>query len=177
MRKKFKFTLILESISDATEDIEDALYESGCSDALVWTRNGCVFLDFTREARSMDAAVTSAIDNVEGSGIGVTVGGIAPAPLVTQSMIAERLGVTREAVRLWTSGRRGRSVFPAPVTISGKGTAYWDWISVLRWRADEGYDIPDDEFEIAESLFRISIALISKRHTQLTGEARPVPAG
>ncbi|MCB2206025.1 DNA-binding protein [bacterium] len=169
MKKNYSFTLILESTFDATEGIEDALYESGCSDGLVWTRNGFVFLDFTREAVSMEEAVSSAIQNIEGSRIGLSVGGIAPAPLVTQSMIAERLGVSREAVRLWSTGRRGRAAFPAPVTISGKGTAYWDWLSILRWRAAEGDSIPDEEIEKAETLSRISNKLISRRHAQVAG--------
>ncbi|MBR9974398.1 MAG: hypothetical protein KFF77_02360, partial [Bacteroidetes bacterium] len=114
-----------------------------------------MYIDFTREATSMYAAISSAIENIERNRIGMQVGGIAPAPLVTQSMIAERLGVSREAVRLWTEGKRGQGTFPAPVTISGKGTAYWDWVSILRWRETEGYEVPEEEFETAESLFRI----------------------
>jgi hypothetical protein len=67
-------------------------------------------------------------------------------------------------------------VFPAPATISGKGTAYWDWISIVRWRAAEGYDLSDEEIEIAETLFRISTALISKKHGKLVGDAHTFPA-
>lgn len=174
MKKHFNFTLILESVSVILETLEDALYRAGCDDALLWTRNGSVYIDFTREANSMRDAVTSAIENIEGSPIGLRVGGIAPAPLVTQAMIAERLGVSREAVRLWIEGKRGKGMFPTPVTTSGKGTAYWDWVTILQWRKTEGDEVSPEEIESAETLFRISMALILSRHGKAVGDARSV---
>lgn len=67
------FTLILSGLTELTDDVSDALFETGCDDALVGIRDGVVFLDFDREASSFHEAVQSAIADVEGAGIGATV--------------------------------------------------------------------------------------------------------
>ena len=164
MKKTFEFTLILEGMEEITETLEDALYKAGCSDALLMSRNGAVFLDFAREARSMRDAVTSAIHDIERHVEGVKVAGIAQSPIVTQSMIAERLGVSREAVRLWIENRRGDGAFPAPVMTSGKNTSYWDWLDVLNWRKAQGAAPTAEQAEIASALTEISLALQLRRH-------------
>ena len=92
------------------------------------------------------------------------VAGIAQATFVTQSMIAERLEVSREAVRLWSENRRGDGAFPAPVMTSGKNTSYWDWLDVLKWREVQGAVPTDEQSEIASALTELSLALQLRRH-------------
>ena len=66
-----RFTLVLTGISEVSTEIEDALFEAGCDDALLWTRDGVAYLDFDREAASYQEAVQSAIADVQAAGIGV----------------------------------------------------------------------------------------------------------
>jgi hypothetical protein len=68
-----EFTLILSGLSEVTDEMTDALLEAGCDDALVGTRDGVVFLDFSREADSLRVAILSAIADVEKAGIGARV--------------------------------------------------------------------------------------------------------
>lgn len=67
--------------------------------------------------------------------------------LVGVSDIAKRVGVTREAVRLWVDGKRGPGDFPDPVGSSGGGERgsqrLWQWASVNDWL--RYYDLHDDE--------------------------------
>jgi hypothetical protein len=52
--------------------------------------------------------------------------------LVSVTDIADRVGVTREAVRHWSRGLRGPGGFPTPIgTPSGSNT--WEWSSVHAW--------------------------------------------
>jgi hypothetical protein len=63
--------------------------------------------------------------------------------------IAGRVGVSREAVRLWVTGQRGPGGFPLPRgTVGGGGSRpaakFWDWASVDAWlskhyRLGDGY--------------------------------------
>lgn len=52
--------------------------------------------------------------------------------LVNITDIADRVGVTREAVRNWASGRRRTGVFPLPLDTPG-GQKVWEWAAVHSW--------------------------------------------
>jgi hypothetical protein len=62
------FTLQVSGIEPAREGYEDALYDAGCSDALIVVVDGVVFLDFDREGPSFAQAVNSATDAVQAAG-------------------------------------------------------------------------------------------------------------
>ncbi len=66
MKQYFSFTLLLSGFSEITTEIANAVYEAGCDDALLGTRSGKPYLAFDREAESLEDAVASAIENVEG---------------------------------------------------------------------------------------------------------------
>lgn len=51
--------------------------------------------------------------------------------LVDEGEIADRLGVSRQAVNLLANGARGHS-FPLPYALPG-GRRIWTWASVVRW--------------------------------------------
>ncbi|MFL5244782.1 MAG: hypothetical protein ACJ8FY_21990 [Gemmataceae bacterium] len=67
--REFSFTVIVESIAEVTDLVENALFEAGCDDALLYSRDGHVYLDFMREASSQAEAVGSAIGDVEKAGL------------------------------------------------------------------------------------------------------------
>ncbi|PIE26650.1 MAG: hypothetical protein CSA58_08325 [Micrococcales bacterium] len=86
--------------------------------------------------------------------------------LVTQSDIASRVGVSREAVRKWTH-RDGEQPFPAPFDTVGGGDAraskVWQWSDVVSW-LDDAYCIDMDEaFPDAETVAHIDACLTGVR--------------
>ena len=64
----FEFTLVLDGVSELTDEITDAVYDAGCDDSLPVSTNGKVFLDFIREAPTYDEAINSAISSLRSAG-------------------------------------------------------------------------------------------------------------
>ncbi|WP_127502444.1 hypothetical protein [Actinoplanes solisilvae] len=99
--------------------------------------------------------------------------------LVGVSDIAKRVGVTREAVRLWVEGKRGPGAFPSPVGSSGGGERgsqrLWQWASVNDWLRH--YNLHDDE----ETLTAAQVAEVNASLHRVAGpidrEWRQVAAG
>ena len=60
-----RFTLFVEGPDLQDGERIDALYRSGCADALVGRSSGVQYLDFDREAISLEEAVFSAVASVE----------------------------------------------------------------------------------------------------------------
>ncbi len=71
--KTHRFTLVLSGMSDLTPEIANALYEATNGDIELNLREGVAFLEFARNATSLQDAVTSAIREVEGAKVGVRV--------------------------------------------------------------------------------------------------------
>ena len=74
------FTLIVDGADLQDESVIDRLFEAGCDDALVGSADGVQFIDFDRDAASMDVAILSAVADVEQVG-GVQVVRLAGAGL------------------------------------------------------------------------------------------------
>jgi hypothetical protein len=53
--------------------------------------------------------------------------------LVSVSDIAQRVGRTRESVRLLVDGKRGPGGFPPPIGVVGDGIRVWPWSAALEW--------------------------------------------
>ncbi len=68
---KYEFSLILVS-ADVMYEAADKLYEAGCDDASILTRDGVTRLQFDRDAANLDDALASAIQNVEQAGFVVS---------------------------------------------------------------------------------------------------------
>jgi hypothetical protein len=151
--KTHEFTLVLSGIDEISTEIEDALHEAGCDDALLGVRSGVPFLDFDREAEDFGAAVLSAIRDVGASGTGLRVVRVEPDDLVNASEIARRLGRTRESVRLLIAGARGPGGFPPPVS-NLKGTSpIRSWAAVAEWCLDHRIDDAVDSIRCEEARF------------------------
>jgi hypothetical protein len=102
-------------------------------------------VDFDRDAESFSNAVLSAIRDVEscklnGKSAGLHVLRVEPDDLVNAAEIARRAGVSREYIRLLSSGKRGTGGFPAPVC-NCAGKALWSWTSVSAWLNANNIDI------------------------------------
>jgi hypothetical protein len=73
MEADHEFTLVLDGIPGLTSEIYDALFEAGCDDATMSSRDGVVSLAFGRAAPSMKEAIVSAIRDVRKTNIGARV--------------------------------------------------------------------------------------------------------
>ncbi|OGO92835.1 MAG: hypothetical protein A3F10_04630 [Coxiella sp. RIFCSPHIGHO2_12_FULL_42_15] len=134
MQQRHEFTLVLKNVDESTSNLEDSLYEAGCDDALINFRNGAVYLDFNREATTLEEAVLNAIKDVESSSIGAIVATVAPEDLVTESEVAKRLHVKRQAVSLWMKGERRKThSFPKPIMKLGDRSPLWKWCEIVEW--------------------------------------------
>jgi len=67
---KYEFSLIL-SVPEVSDEDADKLFEAGCDDASVLTRDGVTRLQFDRQAAHLDEALASAIQSVERAGLAV----------------------------------------------------------------------------------------------------------
>lgn len=64
----YEFTLILHGSPELTEDVADQLFEAGCDDGAPGTSRGVFSIDFHREGRNLEAAISSAIVDVKSAG-------------------------------------------------------------------------------------------------------------
>ena len=63
--QRFTFTLTVEGRDLQAGEVVDALFDAGCDDALVGSSEGVQFMDFDREAGSIEEAVLLAVADVE----------------------------------------------------------------------------------------------------------------
>ncbi|AUQ41254.1 MULTISPECIES: helix-turn-helix transcriptional regulator [Yersiniaceae] len=155
----YNFTLTLSGVTYETEGLEDALYENGCDDALIGAYGNSVYIEFDREAESLDEAITSAIDNIETAGIGAIVESVDSA-LVGLSDIAEITGMSRQAITMLKDGTRGSGDFPCPVQRIKGQSPLWDWANIADWLMKNGRLSEDSELVVnANTLSKWNLAL------------------
>lgn len=150
---EYEFTLVVHGPVD-DDAVINALFERGCDDATFGTVDGSGYAEFHREAPSLGDAIFSAIDDLEGVP-GLAALRVEPDDLVTVSEIAERLGRTRESVRLIVAGERGRGDFPGPVSHLRSRNRLWRWSEVAVWAGVKGSVQPEQ----AQLLAAINAAL------------------
>lgn len=94
-------------------------------------RRGAAEVRFDRDAPTLLDAIVSGVRDLEAIGVGA-VGVRDDDDLVTLPVIAERIGRSCEAVRLWAAGRTGPGAFPAAVD-AGLGIRFYRWSQVAPW--------------------------------------------
>ena len=164
----YTFTLMLSGLEELDEEVEDRIFEAGCDDGLLSFRDSVPYIDFDRDAGSLCEAILSAIDDVEKASVGARVVRVEPDDLVTAVEIAERIGRSRESVRLLAAGKRGRGGFPPPLRGLKSRTRFWRWTEVVAWLAEhEGID---DELSVddAHTIAAINGALELRRHAPIS---------
>lgn len=129
----YSFTIFLRGPDVLDDERMDSLYEAGCDDALFGERDGAQYAAFDRAAPSFSDALQSAITAITSAVDGLSVVRIEPDELVTMAAIAERAKVTRESIRLLSSGARGPGGFPSPVAYADHKTRLWFWPDVAHW--------------------------------------------
>ncbi len=89
-----QFILILTGVAEITPELSNRLYEATGGDIEFNMRDGVAFLEFDRTAPSLQSAITSAINQVEASGVGVRVARVETEAATTIAKInADLLGV------------------------------------------------------------------------------------
>jgi len=132
---EFGFTVIASHPrgNDArySDDVAESLFEAGCDDCTPGICNGVWVIAFDREARNFSHAVASAIRDVESAGL--TVLRVEPDTYVNAAEIAERLHVSREAVRKWLRSSPDAPPPPPPAIGASGPSPLYDWPRFLRW--------------------------------------------
>lgn len=142
------FTFIVNGPDLQDDTLIDAVFEAGCGDAAIGRIDGIQYVDFDREAPSLDDAILSAVADLERID-GVDVVRIADAGLVSMADIAVRVGRTREGVRLLITGARGPGGFPPPVTDPRSRYRLWRWSEVAHWCTNHlGEDLDGQDNEV-----------------------------
>lgn len=128
--KTFEFSIIASGLDPEAEDFADRFFDAGCDDATISFQKGHIIADFARDADSIGAALSSAVECVKKAG--ALVDRIEPDPLVSLSDIAARTGLSRAAITQYAKGQRSEN-FPAPVARVTSETSLYDWSQVATW--------------------------------------------
>lgn len=137
---KYEFELMLNRppAGELYEEL-DRLYEAGCDDMSFEEIERRVWIAAVdREAPTCAEAMVSAIRNIEAVG-DLRVVRVEADPLVSTLDVAERLGITREAVRLAINGQVRGGGFPASALSPNGRHRLWRWSDVAAWY---GVDTP-----------------------------------
>ncbi len=129
MNTTFRLNLVFSGVDLDDDDVFEDLAQF---DHINWRAQG----KLTYASVVIDSAtVCEAVERVR-----TEVANVAPSAqllsleddLVSIPDVASRIGVTREAVRNWASGRR-QGGFPRPLGIVGDGIKVWAWRDVNAW--------------------------------------------
>ena len=159
-----EYTFTLKYQLAAGDHDMDALVErlgaAGCDDALVGTGlPGRLALEFTREAKSAQAAVYSALRDVGRAAPSAKLIEAAP-DLVGLTDVAEIVGVSRQNMRKLMLAHPG--TFPLP--IHEGSTSIWHLADVLAWlQARGGYPQAEPVMDVARVALQVNAAKEGRR--------------
>jgi hypothetical protein len=70
--KTYAFDVVLEDVSEVTDEQADRLFAAGCDDGTPAGCNGVAWVHFDREAPSLEEAIRSAVTQVQRAGLRVS---------------------------------------------------------------------------------------------------------
>lgn len=129
----FVLRFLLPDDSREPDTLLDCLFEAGCDDATIGVgKPGRIALDFTRQADTAEAAVSSAVAQVRQAVPGAVLLEASP-DLVNLADLAELLGCSRQNLRKYATGdiRASQAAFPEPL-LSGN-PSLWRLAEVAAW--------------------------------------------
>ncbi len=83
--KTYEFVVTLAEGAEHSEALVEALYAAGCDDGSVWSCQRVVQIGFSRRADSLEAAIRSAITDVQKAGCTIARLEMEPAALAALS--------------------------------------------------------------------------------------------
>jgi hypothetical protein len=159
-----QFTIVVDQVP--TDEQVDAIFgrfdDLGIGGS---PRKGIGYVAVHRSAPSLAEAIASAVRDVES--VGLRPVRIDDDNSVTLGEIADRIGRSREAVRLWSTGQQGPGGFPPP-TNPGRSTSFYSWAEVAPWlRERMGLDVPDVEPVLAAANLALQLRSLAPRIQQM----------
>lgn len=135
----FTVSLVVDNV-ELTDDVLEALFAE-IEDAVPSSTDRLVKITAPISAPDDEHAAVELIKQVT-SAVPSAVPVRLDQDLVSITDIAERVGRTRESIRLLVDGKRGPGRFPAPVGIVGDAIRIWPWATVADWfRQEYGHDL------------------------------------
>ena len=61
----YQFDVVLAGLSEISDELADELFAAGCDDGTACSSEGVAWIGFTREADSLEAAIRSAVADVQ----------------------------------------------------------------------------------------------------------------
>jgi hypothetical protein len=163
-----QFTLVVDS--EPTDDQIDRLLQTENQPGVTnspRTNSGEVQYDIRGDG-TLTEAIAQGIHEVES--VGLRPVRVLGEDWVTLGEIAERIGRSREAVRLWAAGKVGPGGFP-PVLNPHRDpdTSFYSWAEVGPWlRERMGLDIPDEEPVLVAANLALQLRALAPRISQMS---------
>jgi hypothetical protein len=70
--KTYEFDVVLKNVAELTDEQADRLFAAGCDDCTPAGCDGRTWIHFDRQADSLEAAISSAVAQVQGAGFSVS---------------------------------------------------------------------------------------------------------
>lgn len=160
MEYEFTIKFKLPSPDEDMDEIVEKLGAAGCDDALVGVGTpGRIALKFSREAKSSEAAILSAIKDVRKAIPKAELIEVGP-DFVGLTDVAELAGVSRQNIRKLMQAHTRTF----PVAVHEGSASVWHLAPMLQWlQASMNYSIPGNTLEVAHTAMRINIARENKQ--------------
>lgn len=144
----YHFTIVVRDAHSDLSELEDKFFEAGCDDALLCSYNNTIYLEFDREAENAEQAINSALDNIRSLGFNDLI--VEEQGYSTLAEMAERAGMSRQALSLYAQNKRGDGKFPRPMYgLASKSTMYF-WPEVATWLFNQG-KLNKNHYEVAHT--------------------------
>jgi hypothetical protein len=163
---EYEFTLKYRLADRDADELVECLGAAGCDDALLGIgQPGRIALDFSREARSAQAAIVSAMMAVKKAIPSARLVEVSPDS-VGLTDIAELVGVSRQNMRQLSLAHA--KTFPTP--FHSGNVELWHLAHVLEWLKERGaYKIEQPLLAVARVAMQINLV---KESTLIQGEVR-----
>jgi hypothetical protein len=142
----YHFTIVVRDAISNIADLEDQFFEVGCEDALLCEYNGTIYLEFDREADNAVQAIRSALDSIRSLGFTDLI--VEEQGFSTLAEMAERAGISRQALSLYAQNKRGNGNFPKPMYGLASKSAMYLWSEVATWLFKQG-KLDKVQYEVA----------------------------
>lgn len=147
--KNYHFTVVVRDARANLSELEDKFFEAGCDDALLCSYNDTIYLEFDREADNAEQAVSSALNDIRSLGFHDLI--VEEQGYSTLAEMAERAGMTRQALSLYAQNKRGDGNFPRPMYGLASKSAMYFWPEVATWLFNQG-KLHKNHYEVARTV-------------------------
>lgn len=145
----YHFTVVVRDARANLFKLEDKFFEAGCDDALLCSYNDTIYLEFDREADNAEQAVSSALNDIRSLGFHDLI--VEEQGYSTLAEMAERAGMTRQALSLYAQNKRGDGNFPRPMYGLASKSAMYFWPEVATWLFNQG-KLHKNHYEVARTV-------------------------